>query len=371
MSTSNPTVEMGVDLKVADVETGKIVVADAVSSEIRGGHKFSMSGVQTDERIADVYAAVQRLLAARIVLLTLLCVLPLAAQSDSRARCEVVVRTVDGQTLVRKQSKWPFRFPVADPRRPALCEDYTFGVGWAMPMRLHLGGAAPEFLPVIRDAVAAWNRVFAIDVIELQEDGPVYEVGPFILDDHEDFYADGVSVLYFDPQRREADASGSAHPVIAPAAIGPWREEEPGNLLEVDVFIWDAWQYRELPADHDFVLLHLLLLHELGHVLGLAHNPVSASVMSYSEDAQLRRLFEPLIVLGALGEDFPLEADYTDDDFDQWLVSGHPYGARLRRLLRPQAQDTTLLMCHNDFDTWQLGIFPASGEDTGSEDDAP
>ena len=66
MSQGKLKVAMGVDLKVTDVATGRIVVADEVSGEVSAGGSFAVGGVRSAESSADPFADVQRVVAARI-----------------------------------------------------------------------------------------------------------------------------------------------------------------------------------------------------------------------------------------------------------------------------------------------------------------
>ena len=64
--TSSVTVEMSVDLKVAAVSTGRIVMADMMDASVQTGSSFSVGGISQSESSADPFADVQRVLASRI-----------------------------------------------------------------------------------------------------------------------------------------------------------------------------------------------------------------------------------------------------------------------------------------------------------------
>ena len=66
VSKSSVETEMGVDLKVTEVATGHIVVADSVSSSVKQGSGFSVGGIQKAEASADPFADVQEVVAAKI-----------------------------------------------------------------------------------------------------------------------------------------------------------------------------------------------------------------------------------------------------------------------------------------------------------------
>ena len=66
LSRARVTTEMAVDLKVTDVASGRIVLADTVEGEARQGESFSVAGVSRSETGADPFADVQRIVAAKL-----------------------------------------------------------------------------------------------------------------------------------------------------------------------------------------------------------------------------------------------------------------------------------------------------------------
>lgn len=66
ISSENATTEMSVDLKVTDVATGAIILADTVSGEVQQGRMISAGGITVGDASGDPYADVQRVLAAKI-----------------------------------------------------------------------------------------------------------------------------------------------------------------------------------------------------------------------------------------------------------------------------------------------------------------
>lgn len=272
----------------------------------------------------------------------------LKAEND----CPVRIRTRDGGVLFpgRGKEKDAFFLPRRDlhSKLPSpLCEGHAFSGGWREPMRLFLGGEAQEFLPLVTEAVAAWNRVFSIPIIELQEDGPVYQVGPdFWSDDGDVYYGDGVSVLYVtkEPSNR---GRGFGHPWIST------NDEGLSSIVEADIFIYS----RYFPSDS--LGLYSTIMHELGHALGLAHITVSGNMMSYDRMDSVRDILDPFVALGILGDDFPLKADSSDSDWERFIWGSwssesldNGYLPLIRRLLRPQEQDKTILMCIYEFSDW-------------------
>lgn len=62
--TSSLTTEMAVDVKVTDVSTGRIVLADAVEAEMEAAQSHSVGGFYIDDASGDPFADVQRVVAA-------------------------------------------------------------------------------------------------------------------------------------------------------------------------------------------------------------------------------------------------------------------------------------------------------------------
>jgi len=66
LSTGNLEVQMGIDLKVSEVKSGRIIIADTVNATVETGSAFSLGGIEQVSSSADPFADVQRVLAARI-----------------------------------------------------------------------------------------------------------------------------------------------------------------------------------------------------------------------------------------------------------------------------------------------------------------
>ncbi len=65
-SSSKLTTEMAVDIKVTDVTTGKIILADTVEGEAEQGAAFNVAGISQSESVADPFGDVQRIVAAKL-----------------------------------------------------------------------------------------------------------------------------------------------------------------------------------------------------------------------------------------------------------------------------------------------------------------
>ena len=57
---------MAVDLKITDVSTGRIILADTVKGEAEQGRSVNISGIQSSNSAADPFADVQRIVASRL-----------------------------------------------------------------------------------------------------------------------------------------------------------------------------------------------------------------------------------------------------------------------------------------------------------------
>ena len=66
ISTASVSTEMAVDIRVTDVQTGQIVLADTIEGEAKTGESFSFGGITTAETGADPFADVQRIVAAKL-----------------------------------------------------------------------------------------------------------------------------------------------------------------------------------------------------------------------------------------------------------------------------------------------------------------
>ena len=66
VKTAKITTEMGVDVKVTDVATGQIIVADYVDGQATQGQAFSAGGISSSSSTADPFAEVQRIVARKI-----------------------------------------------------------------------------------------------------------------------------------------------------------------------------------------------------------------------------------------------------------------------------------------------------------------
>ena len=178
---------------------------------------------------------------------------------------------------------------------PSICKEYTYA-GWEATMQLQLGEGAEPYRELIELAVQTWNdavkEMWREPLIEIIDDKPDLFQLPLQFwenrrEEASNNVRDGESVIYFNPS---PDNLGSPRG-YARFRWGGWamseadlyintahEEKYPGYTLAYTKKILEAGSahgvYAFLNSTYD------VILHELGHAVGLSHPSVTGNVMA-------------------------------------------------------------------------------------------
>lgn len=177
----------------------------------------------------------------------------------------------------------------------SICSQYA-RYGWEETMVLYLGEGAEDYQELIERAVDVWNETVYLGkdtpLIEISEDRPeIYRLArSFWEDTDEEGKAnldDNQSVIYFTPAE-ESDLWGlcwrrwnyvSKKMLQADTYINTFDEEEyPDSTLVLSKKLVDINSTYAAYATSNKT--YEVILHELGHAVGLNHIPTSGNVMS-------------------------------------------------------------------------------------------
>ena len=176
------------------------------------------------------------------------------------------------------------------------CSAYSY-TGWESTMKLHLGEGAEQYLDLIERAVEVWNEAVTPQsgppLIEIVETRPqAYSLPASFWSDVAEISSgnvgDGESVIYFTPSN-ESERSKWGYARYR-GARGYWMIEAdiyinvhdenqvaPDTLIMTDKLV-------DVDSTYGAYALHnktyAVILHELGHAIGLKHIPVHGNIMS-------------------------------------------------------------------------------------------
>lgn len=254
------------------------------------------------------------------------------------------------------------------------CSEFTFSAGWDKKLYLYIGDGASPYAQLILQAADVWNKALSGSMIELVAD-PAVQLKPLsrtIWDSGETIsrqnLGDGYSVIYFKPSSRNAP---SGFTVV---------ERNGSGITEADIYINT---FHEARYGNDLAVTHLILdvdddcgiysfvqstfgiiLHELGHALGLDHIPIAGNVMSYDYGPWLVSKWESpmgmfvlnqLAIHGSEISQDPTRIPFVfrhDDVFPLMKIDGEAMLESLKFFTgsaRLGEQDRTALMCVYDF----------------------
>ena len=178
-----------------------------------------------------------------------------------------------------------------------LCSFYSY-VGWEEPMKLHLGEGSDEYRDLIERAIEVWNETVKLPsrepLIEIVDERPENYELPTAFWSNTDEYGhenleDDESVIYFTPSGEDETNSWGltwfqrwrSRPSMheADIYINTRDEEEVGSdVLMLTKKLVDI--NRSYGAYALYNKTYAVILHELGHAVGLKHIPVSGNIMS-------------------------------------------------------------------------------------------
>ena len=131
----------------------------------------------------------------------------------------------------------------------------------------------PEAYPAIEKAVATWNNKMGRELLKIEAWGVAGALDP---------QQDGYNVIYWMNTWEEEKAAEQARTTIYWSGNQIFEADLKINAKDSNKYIFSYSVEEGKKLESNELDLESLILHEFGHVLGLAHNEVAGSVMNSS-----------------------------------------------------------------------------------------
>ena len=264
----------------------------------------------------------------------------------------------------------PSRRDVAVPWWWNFCNEVTiWNSAWHQPMNLYVSGnATTKQYDMTARAAQRWNSLFVRDVINFRGRSYRHYPSTRTLQNHISQNTtsngahvlannDGWSMMYFLPPRSVipfgTDAGWAGMASFSTRGYNYDPEDDAYDSLQIeeaDMFIGPV--FSSLPPYKQIALI----MHEIGHALGLAHISISGNIMSYDDNATVINILRPIFMMIALDDvSIPYTASIdsiSNNDIFRIINSDPEFTMFAYDSIVPQEQDKTALMCLYDFDTW-------------------
>lgn len=269
-----------------------------------------------------------------------------------------------------------------------LCSEYTHAKGWRRTVLLYFGQGADEYKHLIEMAVNKWNEALAgfnqkpiIEFAALRPKNFSLSRNFWALEqdrrgDSPRLSKDGQSVIYFQGNDVEGSPGGFAYS----------RWNSANYMVEADIYIntssveeygphlVDAQKVYHTGGNHIYAAvdaIYMIILHEVGHALGLNHVPVSGNIMSYNYLPYMKTLWTPVIAAEALRQSnqsysrgsfslsgpFAVFTNSSGEDKEYWYYEDP--GSDIREMISVYTQsaglgeqDRSALLCAYEFSDW-------------------
>ena len=175
------------------------------------------------------------------------------------------------------------------------CSQYTLaGAGWEDTLELYLGSGADHYLPLLKYAVRVWNRALERPgrdpIIRINQDSrpTSYQIPERFWENananSDPRVYDGESVIYFGASSKRSSRGYAKIRSLgnqieeSDIYINTAHEEKYGDDLAFTQKISGLDEYYGIYA---FInATYAVVLHEIGHAIGLAHIPVAGNAMT-------------------------------------------------------------------------------------------